>query len=372
MVEKPLENDVNADVLARELSHLMESPTGATAVIRWLEKNHSIAVKLASEEGWDQVGRRYTSDNRYYDAIAVYLRLYQHQLSVQTHGRVHKGLSLVRISDAFRYLGCPVHALRYLMLALCEDAITQNGSINVESSGAYGRLLLWYGFSESEIDRWALEAFSHAQEDWARYPEAILQRVNNRWLVVLPSVQEAFVYHVNSDYVRYLIERLGKSQGEALERVADYLMSCMPGCRTMRRLRTESTDYDVVCSMEGSELDFRSELGRYFVCECKDWKTSADFTTMAKFCRVLDATKAKFGIIFSRIGISGKASTSYAAREQLKVYQDRGIVIVSIDEADLKAVASGQSLISLLRERYERVRLDLTSPETPGAESLST
>jgi hypothetical protein len=111
--------------------------------------------------------------------------------------------------------------------------------------------------------------------------------------------------------------------------------------------------------MEGLEVDFRSEFGRYFVCECKDWKSRADFTTMAKFCRVLDSTKSRFGILFSKNGLSGQGTTQDAAREQLKVYQDRGMVIVVVDLEDITKVAKGQSFVSLLREKYERVRLDL-------------
>jgi hypothetical protein len=84
-------------------------------------------------------------------------------------------------------------------------------------------------------------------------------------------------------------ESPGTSSGQALEFCAEYLLSCMPGCRTSRRAKSGSTDYDVVCSMEGFEVDFRSEFGRYFFCECKDWDRPANFTTMAKFCRVLDS-----------------------------------------------------------------------------------
>ena len=140
---------------------------------------------------------------------------------------------------------------------------------------------------------------------------------------------------------------------------AEYLLSAMPGCRTYRRKRSHSTDYDIVCSLDGFDLDFRSELGRYFVCECKDWAEPADFSTFAKFARVLDSTKSRFGILFSREGITGGASTSAASREQLKLFQDRGIVVVVVTRADINAVVDGHNFITLLREKYERVRLDL-------------
>src|SRR5262245_7312786 len=140
----------------------------------------------------------------------------------------------------------------------------------------------------------------------------------------------------------------------------------MPGCRTTRRSRTPSTDNDIICSMDGLDVDFRSELGRYFVCECKDWASPADFTTMAKFCRVLDSTKARFGLLFSSSGITGAGETVFAEREQLKVFHDRGIVIVVLDREDIQAVAGGKNLISLLRDRYEAVRLDIRAPTDAG------
>jgi hypothetical protein len=64
-------------------------------------------------------------------------------------------------------------------------------------------------------------------------------------------------------------------------------------------------------------------------------------------------------ILFSKSGISGTGDTQFAEREQLKVYQDRGIVVVVLSLADLENVAKGENLISILRNQYEAVRLDL-------------
>ena len=45
----------------------------------------------------------------------------------------------------------------------------------------------------------------------------------------------------------------------------------------------------------------------------------------------------------------------------MKVFQDRGVIIVVISEQDLREIAKpgGRNFISLLRSRYESVRLDL-------------
>jgi hypothetical protein len=194
-------------------------------------------------------------------------------------------------------------------------------------------------------------------------PEWILQRFDQQWKTEMPSTQEATTYHVTRHYCDYLFGRLGGGDGRDLERLAEYLVGAMPGCRTYLRQRTYSTDHDVIVSVDGPIADFRSDLGRYFVCECKDRKKEkASFSDVAKFCRVLDSVKAKFGIIFSPTGLSGEGEAENADREILKVYQDRGIVIVVVDREDLQRVAQGANFISLLREKYEVVRLDLRHP----------
>jgi hypothetical protein len=95
-------------------------------------------------------------------------------------------------------------------------------------------------------------------------------------------------------------------------------------------VRSQSTQYDVVGALEGQDIDFRSDSGRYFICECKDWSKPADFTTLAKLARVLESAKCKFGLLFSKLGITGKAHTTAATRELLKVFQDRGVVIIVV------------------------------------------
>jgi len=115
---------------------------------------------------------------------------------------------------------------------------------------------------------------------------------------------------------------------------------------------TKSTEFDLVCSIDGAELDFRSEFGRYFVCECKDLKNRANVTAILKFCSVLDSVGSRFGIFISKFGIA-------AEDEIRKLYQRRGIVVVVLELADLESVARGENFINLLRHKYEKVRLDL-------------
>jgi len=319
--------------------------------------------KHENQDIWEKIGLYYLSQGRPHEALPIFIALYKHMLKSQklSGERSHKGVPLVWMHECFRVMGYPVHSKRFIMLTLCEDSISEEGNIAPDTSGVYFRLVWRHGLPDPQLRRYSEEIYNLWKKNPKDcfFPEWILQELDQDWMTEIPSPQEAGYFLANQLYIEHLRSLLGDKSGLVLERLAGYLLSCMPGCRTTRRERTHSTDYDIVCSLEGFDVDFRSELGRYFVCECKDWNKPADFTTIAKFCRILDSTKARFGIIFSKKGISGKGTSEYAEREQLKVFQDRGMVIIVIDEDDIEDVSNGGNFINLLRNKYKKVRLDL-------------
>jgi len=312
---------------------------------------------------WELVGLYLRESRRLYDALAVFFVLYNQILIGQDeeNERYHKGMPLLWISECFLELGYRLHSKRYLMLTLAEDAITGKGVVDPESTGSYFRLVWHHGLSDKQFRRYASTFYQHFLEEteMGRYPEWLLQEVDSEWITEFPSIEEASKYYANQKYVSFLLSHLGDRSGKTLEYLASYVLSCVPGLNPSTRRRSRSTDYDIICSVKGIELDFRSEIGRYFVCECKDWKKPADFSTIAKFCRVLDSTKSHFGILFSTNGISGKGKGTDAEREQIKIFQDRGLAILVIDKNDLLQVADGANFTAILSNRYEIIRLDL-------------
>lgn len=352
-------------VLPPDLLPIFERRDSGAAILRELSSRYApsdVSSETQEQRVWELSGLFFKKQNRFYESLSVFSGLYDQMLKGQhlADRRVQKGTPLVWMSDLFRSIGWLAHAKRYLMLTLCEDAIADKGIIKPEG-GVYFRAVWLYGLPERKLAEYGQKAYeiSRMDDQLSRYPEWVLQGLDREWMTELPAPAEALAFTANRQYVQHLMNRLGDGTGKTLELLADYIVSCMPGCRTMRRRSSGSTDYDLVCSVEGFDVDFRSELGRYFVCECKDWAEPANFTTLAKFCRVLDSTKSRFGILFSKNGITGTGRTSAAAREQLKVFQDRGMIIVVVDESDLCLVADGANFISLLRTKYAAVRLDL-------------
>lgn len=370
MILKEIEQKV-----PHELQQLLNARDGAAILCQKLPqffKPEQIVRQSTEQRAWELIGLYYFNQEipRNFEALTIFLALYQYMLEGQEKlgERIHKGMPLLWVGECYALSNYAALRKRYLMLALCEDAIREGGTVSPGDTGVYFRLVWRLGMADAVLRKYAEECNRLATEnpDEGKFPEWILQNIDQDWVTELPSPVEANVYVANTFYMKRLLRKLGSSKGAALEQLAEYIMLCMPGCRTSRRKRSMSTDYDIVCSMEGFDVDFRSELGRYFVCECKDWNKPADFAAMAKFCRVLDSVKSKFGVLFSSNGISGVGDSRYAEREQLKVFQDRGMVIVVIDKNDLRSVANGTNFVNILRKKYERVRLDLAEGDIPA------
>jgi hypothetical protein len=355
--------------LPEKFRQYLELPHGVGLLISDLPSLvHLQSPDLSTEHKfWEVVGAFYRQGQRFHEAVTIYSKLYDHLVAAQEASGTWymKGTPLVWVSDCYAAMGCTAISQRYLMLTLVEDAIRGHGEVSPTDTGSYFRMV-WRGWlSDADLKRYASEIYQlyESSPEAALYPEWVLQKLDREWITQAPTPQEAGVFAPNLRYINHMIGSLADPSGKTLESLADYLMSSMPGCRTMKRKQSPSTDYDLICSIEGLELDFRSEFGRYFVCECKDRAGPANFTDMAKFCRVLDSVKSRFGILFSRKGISGTGAHRDAALEQLKVFQDRGTVIVVVDQEDLDRVAQGTNFISLLRTKYERVRLNLTGDQ---------
>jgi hypothetical protein len=83
-----------------------------------------------------------------------------------------------------------------------------------------------------------------------------------------------------------------------------------------------------------------------------------------KFESTLRAARCRFGVLFSSKGISGRDELRNAERELLKIAQS-GVIIVSVSEEELEQVAAGTNFLSMLRDLFEGVWLDLRRSRPP-------
>ncbi|MGV7929387.1 MAG: hypothetical protein AB2L13_10855 [Spirochaetota bacterium] len=349
---------------------LIKNRNGADLIIPEL-KNESANGKIIDINlhiKWESIALFYRyNQNQYHQAIQIIQALYDQMIDyqIESGNRIHKGMPLVWLRDFHLLLEHPVLAKRYAMLTLCEDVIrdfNDKKTLNKNDGGIYFRLNWYHGMSDKEIDSFSTliyEKYKDNQE-LSKFPEWIIQNIDNNWLIENPSLSESMNYKPNLKYINLLLDKsLTDTTGKFFEYLSDYILSNIPGFRTNRRKLAESTDYDNLCIIEGINADFRSELGRYVICECKNWAKPADFTVISKFCSVIDSVKCKTGILFSKEGVTGEEKNKFAEREMLKIFQRNGISILIIDENDIRNVASGYNFINILRNKYEKIRFDL-------------
>jgi len=321
----------------------------------------------AIQHAYFYVAEYYKATRRPWSAAYIYEQLYYALLEWQKkyNIRYHKGYPLVRLSEVYELLGYPWHSERYLMLTLIEDAITDKGVCR-RDGGLYWRFWPARIHDAKQLDDLYGQAASHSSlyKKWNWAPEPVLLELPTIWRISQPAVSESVHYRPNLSLSSAMYDNLnagGLSDGKSLEVLAHYLISCIPGATTSRRKKTTATDYDVYCSLDGPLNDFREELGRHWLCECKDFAKTLGYSEVAKFSRTVDSAHCKVGILISMSGISGESERLYSERANAKLFQQHGIAILVLDKSDLEDAVQGRSLITILRDRYEKVRHDFMS-----------
>ena len=143
--------------LEPDLLPILDERDAAARLITLLPKRYTPAqVAEDAARIWELTALYFLNSERVHEALGIFWRLYQQMLDAQqTAGRIHKGMPLVWISDCFTRLGFPVHAKRYLMLTLCEDALRENGTVSPNTTGTYFRLVWGKGLSDEELQRYS-------------------------------------------------------------------------------------------------------------------------------------------------------------------------------------------------------------------------
>lgn len=208
-------------LLPTELVTQLEERDGAAILAEELPNTFTASevVSATSEasRAWELVGIYYLQRNRFFEAISVFSGLYYQLLAAQAEqDKWHqKGMPLVWMRDAYLHLRMPVLATRYLMLTLCEDAIRSEGNIPPGQSGVYHRAVWEQGLAHSELLRYTHEVWSlHLKKPLeSRYPEWILQELDQEWMQESPSERETTYYVTNVRVGRWIRRQVWKDLG---------------------------------------------------------------------------------------------------------------------------------------------------------------
>lgn len=172
-----------------------------------------VATKEEVRRTWELVGLSFKMQNRYYEALDVFRRLYfaLNAYQEETSHRIHKGMPLVWLSDCHYQLQHRTVGKRLLMLTLIEDAIQDKGVVDAQNTGSYFRAVWMAGIGHDLYQRYAAKAWELylSNVDLGRFPEFILQSIGQDWLSEYPAREEVGVSEINPYYVRFLLKKIG-------------------------------------------------------------------------------------------------------------------------------------------------------------------
>jgi Restriction endonuclease len=347
------------DSLGRVLTHLEQSSSRATL----MEEIHEPA---GGRRVWQDAGLYYRFSGRLPDAIAVFARLYEKTCEEQgTHEEwLPKGMPLVWMSQCHEEMGHPALGTRFLLLAAVSDAVRDKGELNADS-GIYFRARWRHGWTHEELQQFFERCFRTSTRDdkLAGFPEHILLQIGVPFVLPYATPAELDIFEINRVYASSLLKVIAekeKSDGKDLEKLAAYFLGAIPGFEVRSDLAARDTQYDGLVRNRGVKHDFRADLGTYVLVECKDWSSPVGVSEVSQFINKLVLQDCRGGILFSSSGISGQDKGCDAELQLLKAHYRAGKIIIVLSEDDFRQAAEGRNLVMMLREKYERIRFDLS------------
>lgn len=190
---------------------------------------------------------------------------------------------------------------------------------------------------------------------------------------VLGSNSTTVEYPISPAYFQTLLNDIGildnesesqktnQDKGEALEKLAAYLLLLIPGWLPLRNMQDEkqTAEIDLVVRNVYPNGNLMADIfGRYFIVECKNWKKPVGARDVGYFLNKIRLSHATFGIIFSHEGITGEGEEERAAKELTRraFHEDKSVCIV-ISRKDLESLKKGDTTFrSLLLELFEEFR----------------
>lgn len=169
------------------------------------------------------------------------------------------------------------------------------------------------------------------------------------------SAKSEFEYRINNLNTESVYETT-TDKGNALEDLCLDLLSVVEIFVVSKKYRTATNQLDVTVKVpiKFSVPSILDELSPYFICECKNEKTTPGNTYYHKLYSIIESTDARVGILFSIKSCAGTCKK--IAREK---YLLSGKKIINITRSDLKKVINGNiNIFTLLKEKIDAVSLN--------------
>lgn len=144
---------------------------------------------------------------------------------------------------------------------------------------------------------------------------------------------------------KHKVRKYSSQKGKALEDIAFYLCLLLPGCVPHSNVLAKKQVYEtdiVVQNLSSSSSVVTDLLGREFIVECKNRQVGIRVSEIGYFLYRMKLTHTKFGILFTRKGITGDKSHSAGAELIRQAYQLDDLLCIVLTDIDLDELSSGK------------------------------
>lgn len=280
---------------------------------------------------------------------------------LEEKGRVYRAIIAFTLTNLYLRWGDTGTAFRWALHTQADDILGRH-----VAGGGEGmhQLRTTFGMSESDfgkLNHIAEECLKEVEQKWgndwlqpAGFPEEVIRRFAQREVTgaqVLAQAASFRGFPLSRAYFQVLLNLVhsaeaAKEKGDALENLAFYLLALLPGCVPRCNLLDEdqASEADIVVRNLNQVANLTAEiLGRHFLVECKNWEKPVGSPDVGYFLYRMRLTHAKFGIIFSKGGISGGEDEKFARALIRRAFHEDGSVCVVVDNEDLINLAQGKN-----------------------------
>ena len=312
----------------------------------------------------------------------------------ETKRRIHRGVLGFELMTEALLEGNRVLALRWALLTQVEDLLSRHEDGDIRKA-----LSRFFGIADTRwnhIRNLAYEFRDKAEaEGWEKpfgFSEYILLALiqsSGTWPYLLTSGQNYEEFHLSKPFLKALLEHsdvpvkneqnpsgvTSHEKGKRFENLAFYLCSLLPGCVPRQNVQDEDQAHqsDVVVRNLNPSPDVVCDfLGRHFLVECKNWSSgSVPVSGIGYFLFLIRLTHTKFGILFTRDGVTGdhnldKGKAEIAARALIRraYHEDRTSCVV-LKRLDIDSLVKGDMTFwQLLMSKMHEFRFGTSSGDS--------
>ena len=389
----PLEKEIHGIIDRHILTSGFDPTTCMNELIKWFIKRCQRGKELdpynpskaeIANNLCGQVSQQFEQNGFPSASIRLLLCLWNKfsKCQLKENERVYKAGIAYWLSESYRKRGDVGASIRWALLCHADDMLR---TIPHKGSGSH-RLLNTLGMTRDAYDAINKIAEANFQNgNWSHrshFPEDILVEFTLQcpqyayWITQPTSVVEFPVSRAYFKALRHDLKAAGELEdsqqiGKAFEDLATYLTLLIPSWLPQKNVSPDEKPYEhdiVISNMMSSDNLEVDVYGRAFLAECKYLNHAVSANEVGYFLHRMHLTHTKFGIIFTKDGISGEDQDRYAQNQISRAYQQDKRICIVFDETDLNKLETGNvSFRAMLLKKVNDLRFG-----KPQSRNIST